>query len=142
MTFGERLRMLRREAGLSQEELGKRAHVSARVIGYYEADDRFPRDPQTLIDLAKAFQVSLDYLLDNPVRQESVCPSRFCYMKTMTSEQRLAVNQYISYLRWVQRQEEEEESRREAEKIAAVTQSFESVLNPIPGEGKVKHKES
>ena len=131
MTFGERLRMLRREAGLSQEELGRRAHVSARVIGYYEADDRFPKDQQTLIDLARAFQVSLDYLLDNPVRQESVCPSRFCYMKSMNSEQRMAVNRYISYLRWLQRQEEEEEEKRSDTALTPADSSLEDTLRRL-----------
>jgi len=114
MTFGERLRMLRRERGMSQEELGQMAGVSARVIGYYEADDRFPKNHQILIDLARAFQVSLDYLLDNPVRQETLCPTRFCYMKTMNSEQRAAVNKYISYLRWLQQQEIEEKELEDA----------------------------
>ncbi len=132
MTFGERLRMLRREAGLSQEELGRRAHVSARVIGYYEADDRFPKDQQTLIDLARAFQVSLDYLLDNPVRQESVCPSRFCYMKSMNSEQRMAVNRYISYLRWLQRQEEEEEEEKRSDTaLTPADSSLEDTLRRL-----------
>lgn len=131
MTFGERLRMLRREAGLSQEELGRRAHVSARVIGYYEADDRFPKDQQTLIDLARAFQVSLDYLLDNPVRQESVCPSRFCYMKSMNSEQRMAVNRYISYLRWLHRQEEEEEEKRSDTALTPADSSLEDTLRRL-----------
>lgn len=107
MTFGERLRTLRQEAGLSQEELGKMIHVSARVIGYYETDDRFPKNQQILVDIAKAFQVSLDYLLDNPVRKESSCPSRFCYMKSMDSKHRSMVNQYILFLRWQQRREEE-----------------------------------
>ena len=108
MTFGERLRTLRQEAGLSQEQLGSLIHVSARVVGYYETDDRFPKNQQILVDIAKTFQVSLDYLLDNPVRQESSCPSRFCYMKSMDSQHRALVNQYILFLRWKQRRENAE----------------------------------
>ena len=106
MTFGERLRTLRIEAGLSQEDLGHAIGVSARVVGYYETDDRFPKNQQILVDIAKTFQVSLDYLLDNPVRHESSCPSRFCYMKSMDSEYRAKVNQYIMFLRWQLRREE------------------------------------
>lgn len=108
MTFGERLRTLRQEAGMSQEQLGQLIHVSARVVGYYETDDRFPKSQQILVDIAKAFEISLDYLLDNPVRQESSCPSRFCYMKSMDSKHRALVNQYILFLRWKQRREEAE----------------------------------
>lgn len=108
MTFGERLRTLRTEAGLSQEDLGRAIGVSARVVGYYETDDRFPKTQQILVDIAKTFQVSLDYLLDNPVRHESSCPSRFCYMKSMDSTYRAKVNQYIMFLRWQIRREEAE----------------------------------
>ena len=105
MTVGERLRTLRTEAGLSQEELGQSIGVSARVVGYYETDDRFPKNQQILVDIAKTFQISLDYLLDNPVRHESSCPSRFCYMKSMDSQYRSMVNQYILFLRWQKRRE-------------------------------------
>lgn len=107
MTFGERLRTLRQDAGMSQEQLGEKIHVSARVVGYYETDDRFPKDQQILLDIARTFEISLDYLLDNPVRQESACPSRFCYMKSMDSEQRSLVNQFILFLRWKNRREED-----------------------------------
>ena len=113
MTFGERLRTLRTEAGLSQEELGQSIGVSARVVGYYETDDRFPKNQQILVDIAKTFQVSLDYLLDNPVRHESSCPSRFCYMKSMDSQHRNMVNQYILFLRWQMRKEADERSDEE-----------------------------
>ena len=105
MTFGERLRTLRTEADLFQEELGQSIGVSARVVGYYETDDRFPKNQQILVDIAKTFQISLDYLLDNPVRHESSCPSRFCYMKSMDSQYRSMVNQYILFLRWQKRRE-------------------------------------
>ena len=117
MTFGERLRTLRTEAGLSQEDLGRSIGVSARVVGYYETDDRFPKTQQILVDIAKTFQVSLDYLLDNPVRHESSCPSRFCYMKSMNSEYRAKVNQYIMFLRW-QIRRDQAEADAEAETVS------------------------
>ena len=108
MTFGERLRTLRTEAGLSQDELGHAIGVSARVVGYYETDDRFPKNQDILVAIAKTFQISLDFLLDNPVRHESSCPSRFCYMKSMDSQHRNMVNQYILFLRWQMRRENED----------------------------------
>lgn len=114
MTFGQRIKQLRQERGLSQEELGKLVGVSSRVLGYYEADERFPRSRETLLAFAQAFQVSLDYLLDNPVRTEgSGCPSRFCYMKSMSPEQRTAVNEFIGYLRYRGRKDAEEQEARD-----------------------------
>lgn len=63
MTFGERLKKLRIEKGITQEKLGKIIGVSDRVIGYYEADNRFPKDDILLNKIADYFEVSLDYLL-------------------------------------------------------------------------------
>ncbi len=127
MTFGERLRTLRTEAGLSQEELGHAIGVSARVVGYYETDDRFPKNQQILVDIAKTFQISLDYLLDNPVRHESSCPSRFCYMKSMDSQHRNMVNQYILFLRWQMRRETAENAEEELQSSATLDLSSKNV---------------
>lgn len=63
MTFGERLKKLRTGKGITQEKLGKIIGVSDRVIGYYEADNRFPKDDILLNKIADYFEVSLDYLL-------------------------------------------------------------------------------
>lgn len=63
MTFGERLKKLRLEKGITQEKLGNIIGVSDRVIGYYEADNRFPKDDTLLNKIADYFDVSLDYLL-------------------------------------------------------------------------------
>lgn len=127
MTFGQRLKMLRQERGLSQEEMGRAVGVSSRVIGYYEADERFPKSRETLIAFAEAFSVSLDFLLDNPVKtSETGCPARFCYMKSMNSEQREAVNDFIGYLRY--RSRKEEAAAREAE--AKVNPYVEADLSP------------
>ena len=63
MTFGERLKKLRLEKGITQEKLGNIIGVSDRVIGYYEADNRFPKDNTLLNKIADYFDVSLDYLL-------------------------------------------------------------------------------
>ena len=109
MTFGERLRTLRTEANMTQDELGNAIGVSSRVIGYYETDNRFPKDQETLIAIANLFNVSLDYLLDNPSRSDSGCPSRYCYVKTMTPEDRRLVNEYIRFLLWKKHEEADEE---------------------------------
>ncbi|MGX4598934.1 helix-turn-helix domain-containing protein [Faecalimicrobium sp. JNUCC 81] len=60
--FGDRLKLLRKNSGHTQKELGEKLNVSGRVIGYYESNDRFP-DKDTLTSIADFFDVSLDYLL-------------------------------------------------------------------------------
>lgn len=66
MTFGERLRELRKSRHMTQKELGKALFISERVISYYEQNERFPNDTMTLIRIAEFFDVSVDYLFDMP----------------------------------------------------------------------------
>lgn len=63
MRFGDRLRLLREEKGITQKELGKVLNISERVIGYYEANDRFPKDESIIRNIADYFNVSVDYLV-------------------------------------------------------------------------------
>ncbi len=74
MLFGERLRKMREDAGLTQAELGKRIGVSDRVVGYYEANVRFPKKPETLQKISEVFNVSIDSLVgkDGAFIQKSV----------------------------------------------------------------------
>jgi len=64
MGFGDRLKELREEKGITQKELGKIINISDRVIGYYEANNRFPKDEYVLKKLADFFDVTIDYLVD------------------------------------------------------------------------------
>ena len=60
--LGARIAALRREAGLSQTELAQELGISASAIGMYEQSRREP-SAQMLVQLAKKFGVSVDYLL-------------------------------------------------------------------------------
>lgn len=63
MPFGEKLKKLRIEKNMTQKELGKIIGVSDRVIGYYESNDRFPKDEKVLKSIGEYFNISIDYLL-------------------------------------------------------------------------------
>ena len=60
-TFADRLKLLRKECKLSQNELSKQAHISQSVISHWEAGDKIPR-LDSLIKLAEFFKCSIDYL--------------------------------------------------------------------------------
>ena len=60
--FGSKLKELRINARLTQEQLGKQIGVTKSVISFYELQERSP-SPDVLVKLAKVFQVSTDYLL-------------------------------------------------------------------------------
>jgi len=61
--FGEILKKLRKESGMSQEQLGKCIGVSKSTIGMYEQGQRMPQNDSILKSIATLFSVSIDYLL-------------------------------------------------------------------------------
>ena len=63
MTFGEKLKEARKEAGLSQEQFAEKMSVSRSAIAKWESDKGMP-DVNNLKVLAQLLDVSVDYLLD------------------------------------------------------------------------------
>lgn len=63
MTFGQKIKKLRMEKEWTQSYVGKQIGVSDRVLGYYESDNRFPKDEKILKALASLYNVTVDYLL-------------------------------------------------------------------------------
>ncbi len=62
VNFGERLRQLRTDAGITQTELARRLNITKSVVSYYELQERTP-SPDVLVQLADIFHVTTDYLL-------------------------------------------------------------------------------
>ena len=62
VNFGEKLKQLRTDAGMTQAELASRLNVTNSVVSYYELHERTP-SPEVLIKLAGIFHVTTDYLL-------------------------------------------------------------------------------
>ncbi|MBO8163607.1 MAG: helix-turn-helix domain-containing protein [Brevibacillus sp.] len=62
MTFGTRLKQLRKQQGLSQQELASRVGLNRSTYARYETDDN-QADYETLQKLADFFGTSIDYLL-------------------------------------------------------------------------------
>ena len=60
--IGERLKEARKDAGLTQEELAQKLHLSLSAIKSYEQNISAP-DDETKVAIAKMFNISLDYLL-------------------------------------------------------------------------------
>ena len=62
MTFSEKLYQLRRQKGMSQEELADRLEVSRQAVSRWEMGSTLP-DATNLLQLSDIFGVSIDYLL-------------------------------------------------------------------------------
>lgn len=60
--IGERLYDLRKDAGLTQDELAAVLHINKHSISSYERDKSEPPDA-VKIEIARYFNVSVDYLL-------------------------------------------------------------------------------
>lgn len=63
MTFGEKVQKLRKEAGLSQEELSYQLGVSRQAVSKWERDNGYP-ETEKIVRMSKIFSVTLDYLLN------------------------------------------------------------------------------
>lgn len=60
--LAKRLRKLRKEMGISQQELADRLSISRSTLAQYEVNRRVP-EFRTLTSLADFFNVSVDYLI-------------------------------------------------------------------------------
>lgn len=69
MTFGEKLKKARNEAGFSQEKLAEKLCVSRSAIAKWETDKGLP-DINNLKFLAQTLHVSIDDLLDEDAQLE------------------------------------------------------------------------
>lgn len=70
---GNRIKLLREEKKIRQDELAKVLSISPSAVGMYERDEREPNDEITL-KLAEYFGVSTDYLLGKSDNRNSDIP--------------------------------------------------------------------
>lgn len=74
MTFGEKIQKLRKEAGLSQEELSYQLGVSRQAVSKWERDNGYP-ETEKIVRMSRLFNVSLDYLLnDDDLQKTEISP--------------------------------------------------------------------
>lgn len=71
MTLGERLKKVREEKGLLQNDTANYLKVSQKTISNYEKNERRP-DPDTLKKLAQFYDVTTDYLLGSTQESQAV----------------------------------------------------------------------
>lgn len=78
LEIANRLVALRRERGLSQEDLAARLGVSRQAISKWERAESSP-DTDNLIALARLYGISLDELLLQPAQGGDRCESQYAY---------------------------------------------------------------
>ena len=65
----QRIRDLREDHDMTQEQVGKAVNVPQRTYAYYESGQRMV-PPHVLRDLADFYQVSVDYILGRTDKKE------------------------------------------------------------------------
>ena len=60
--YGERLRELRCEKGLTQKQLAEKLNISQKSLGKYERES-LDLSTELIVRICRYFQVSADYLL-------------------------------------------------------------------------------
>lgn len=68
MTTGEKLALLRKKKGITQEQLSEIVGVSRQSVSRWEMDATFP-ETDKLILLSKLFECSIDYLLNHNIQE-------------------------------------------------------------------------
>lgn len=69
MKVYRRLRDLREDADLTQEQVGKAINVPQRTYSYYETGGRMI-PPEVLCALAELYHVSVDYILERTDKRD------------------------------------------------------------------------
>lgn len=100
MLFGEILSELRKDNGLTQQDLANRLSVSVHTISSYERNLILPSD-EIKIQIAKMFNVSLDYLFGitlNPSKVEDV-DSKIIILKNIPKRALNDIELYVSKIK-------------------------------------------
>lgn len=83
VTTGEKLSLLRKNKGITQEELSEILKVSRQSVSRWEMDAAFP-ETDKLIKLSKLFECSIDYLLHDSIEKNNTIDTDFsihhCYI--------------------------------------------------------------
>jgi transcriptional regulator with XRE-family HTH domain len=69
MTFGEKLKVLRKEHGHSQEEFAQQMNVSRQAVSKWESDRGTP-ETDKLLQISTMYGVTLDYLLKSECAED------------------------------------------------------------------------
>lgn len=98
MNLGEKIKDCRTKAGLSQEQLAERIHVSRQAVTKWETGRGIP-DIANLIALSEEFDISLDELVkeDGAVKRKIISDSASKKWHILVIVYLVAIVLYIAY---------------------------------------------
>ena len=113
--LGERLQELRKDHGLSQQDLADKLNVSIHTISSYERNRSVPDDTMKM-EIAKLFDISLDYLLGLVDEPYSFHRAENCMLlpaELIEDAEKKELREYIAFLRFKRaRKKQKKQSRK------------------------------
>lgn len=82
MQLGQRLKYLRLQKNMTQEQLAEIIGISRSALSMYELNEREP-DIETIVKFADFFQVSTDYLLGRVDHPAKTAPHSYDELKEL-----------------------------------------------------------
>ena len=114
MIISDKIILLRKRCGWSQEELAEKMNVSRQAVSKWESAQATP-DLEKILQLSALFSVTTDYLLKDEIEEEASATVTDAPAKTIPSED---AKNYL------------EERKRASHKIAIAT--FLCIVSPFP----------
>ena len=97
MNLGEKIQQLRKQKGLSQEQLATQITVSRQAISKWELGEAKP-DTDHVIQLSKIFNVSIDYLLIDDNDKSTDTENEASATSVSVQESRISVQKIIGLI--------------------------------------------
>jgi len=85
MSLGEKLKQLRLQNGLSQEQLSIKLSIATRTYIYYEKGEKYP-SVELLVKMAQFFKVGICFLVDEQNEKEQWCKCNKLDAKQLVNE--------------------------------------------------------
>ena len=71
MSFGEKLKLVRKDRNITQEALAELLNVSRQAISKWESDNGYPETEKLLL-ISKTLNISIDYLMNDKNKVEAI----------------------------------------------------------------------
>jgi transcriptional regulator with XRE-family HTH domain len=98
MMHGERIRTLRKDAGLTQEDLAKALDMTGSMISEYENNQVPDVRTSTIRKFAEYFRVSFEYLAGDSCEQELMLEEICRTYAALSDNSKTALLKYAKYL--------------------------------------------
>ena len=89
MHLGNKIKELRKDRNISQDELAEKINIDGRQISRYENDKMNP-SIEVLIKIAEAFNISIDYLLFDDIPKKPLKQKYFSIINKLETIENLS----------------------------------------------------